>query len=180
MKKHFPIFLLLNAIILLVGPDVGAQGLYPTPPPKKNFTDIINTGINIVEPELPESLLHRGLKADEVRRFAKAGVEAAGWPQNQGSPYYVLISITEKSASEAVQIYSVQVDWGYDQIPVVTNAGGMNGDVSFAKAVAITNSQYAPMLTAIQEMSQKAAAKLRSQLLNKVNYPEHNVHGDIY
>jgi hypothetical protein len=157
--------------------SVNAQGSYGTP--KKNFTDLVNTGINIVEPELPETLLHRGLKADEVRRFAKAGVEAAGWPQNQGSPYYVLISISEKSASEAVQVYSVQADWGYDQIPVVTNAGGMNGDVSFTKIVTITNSQYAPMLTAIQEMSQKAAAKLRSKLLNKFNYPKPNPLWDL-
>jgi hypothetical protein len=138
---------------------------------RMNLTELLNTGINLVDPVLPDSLKHNSSLTDEILRQVKDGADAAGWSQNHASPYYLLVSVSEKSTSSAVQIYAVQVDWGFDQIPVVTNASGMNGDESFAKTVVITNSNYTPVISAVRELSRKAAMKLQMEILRKVNNP---------
>ena len=166
-------FIVLACIMILTVESKAQANLYQSDPfqDRMNLTELLNTGINLVDPVLPDSLKHIGSLTDEIFRQTKDGAEAAGWSQNHASPYYLLVSVTEKSSSAAVQIYSVQADWGYDQIPVVTNASGMNGDESFAKTVVITNSNYTPVISAVRELSRKAAMKLRNQLLRKGMYP---------
>jgi hypothetical protein len=179
MKYHSG-FIVLSVllVILFYGNNLCAQdGLTPTGR-QGTLIDQYNLGIRIVDPEIPETLVHHGFKLDDVRQRAKQGIESVGWTQNQSSPYYVAVIITAKSSDAHTQIYTIEAEWGTDQSSLGGAPNGMGTDVTLSKTVVLGSANYTLILAAVNELSRQAARKLQAKLFREFMKPGDFLNGN--